>query len=162
MTTLLEFLRTNVVGFMARRDNPNQVTAAQAGGYNKSDTDDKISTRLPVGLLPIYAYGSSDNTAIGKSTSGFNLTITDDQPLLIYGTPYTIAKATVSAAAFPNTTSYLTAELVGGVPTYKLYAAKPSDTNTRINIGTITTSATAITASTITKARGVIAASAPQ
>lgn len=162
MTTLIDFLKNTVVGFINRRDNPNQVTAEQAGGYSKDDTDDLLSTRLPVGLLPIYAYGTSDSTPIAKSTAGFKLTITDDQPLLIYGTPYTILKATVDATAFPNTTSYLTVELVGGAPTYKLYAAKPSDTNTRINIGTITTNASAITASVITKSRGVIAAEAPQ
>lgn len=162
MTTLYQFIKTTVVDFINRRDNPNQVTAGQAGAYTRKETDDLLGTKIPVGILPIYAYGSSDNTSIPRTISGFNLSITADQPVLIYGSPYTVSSATVSAAAFSNTTSYLVVELVGGSPKYNLYAAKPTDTNTRINIGTVVTNASGITSAAINKARGVIAASAPQ
>lgn len=157
--TLIERLKT-IMTFIGRRDNPNEVTAAQAGAYSKSETDQRLNQKIPNGILPIYAFGSSDSTAIKFTTSGFNLTIPDKQPVLIYGTPFTLNPATLSASAFPNTTSYLVVELISGTPRYSLYANKPKDTNTCINIGTVTCNGTAITSAVIKKERGIIASEA--
>lgn len=154
--TLLERLRT-IITFMARRDNPNGVTAAQTGAYTKVELDERLKQKIPVGILPIYAFGTSNDTPISYSTAGNNLTFTNTEPVLIYGTPFTLAPGSVSAAAFPNTTSYVVVELTGGVPRYNIYAVKPKDTNTRINIGEVVTSGTAITSATIKKVRGIVA-----
>lgn len=161
MTTLLDFLKTNVIGFINRRDNPNQVTADQAGGYTKEATDNLLKGKIPVGILPIYAYGTSDGSSVPCDYNGFVLTFLIEQPLLIYGTPYTISNQGLDLHQYPNSTVYITAELVGGIPVYKAYAAKPTDTNTCINIGTASTNATGITGISITKVRGVIPAPAP-
>lgn len=157
--TLLQRLKM-IADFILRRDNPNQVTAEQAGAYTKEDIDDKLETKIPNGILPIYAFGTSDNTPIAFIIAGTRLTITSAQPVLLYGTPYTLASGSLDAAAFPNTTSYIVVELISGIPQYSLLANKPKDTNTRINIGTVTRPSSGAMTAVINKVRGIIASEA--
>lgn len=156
---LINFLRVNVLGWIARRDNPHQVTAHQAGAMTSNEIEDKLSEKMPVGVMPIYAYGTEDESPIGHTETGLNCSITLPQPLLLYGRPYTIAPATVTAMV--NTTSYIVIELVGNIPQYKVMDIKPTDTNTRIAVGELTASNVAITKATVNKVRGIIAAPAP-
>lgn len=155
---LINFLKVNVLGWIARRDNPHQVTAGQAGTYTTKQLDDKLEVKLDVGILPIYAYGPEDNEPIGNTTNGLNCSITLPQPLLLYGRPYTIAPATVTALA--NQTSYLVVELIGNIPTYVVYNLRPNDTNSRITVGRFE-AATAITEAIIKPTRGIVATDAP-
>lgn len=157
--TLIERLKT-IMTFIGRRDNPNEVTASQANAFTKQETEQRINQKIPNGILPIYAFGTSDNTPVKFTTAGLNLTIPDKQPVLIYGTQFFLEPAVLAANAFLNTTSYLVVELISGSPRYSLYANKPKDSNTSINIGTVTCNGTAITSASIKKERGIIAADA--
>ncbi|EBW9734630.1 hypothetical protein DQR70_06500 [Salmonella enterica subsp. enterica serovar Oslo] len=153
-----EFMRDVVLNWIKRRDNPHQVTAEQANAYTKEEIEKKVSGKLPVGVLPLYAYGDSTDTPVKYDSTGGTLKFPKGVPVLFYGEPFSAPEGSLTG---PDGTKYVTCELSGGHVIYQQYDIKPTTTPTRIYIGEYEIAAGAITRVALFKARGIFSVDAP-
>ena len=57
MGTKMSELGARMTAWYARKDNPNQVTAAQIDAPDKNTIDTRIGKKLPKGILPVAYFG---------------------------------------------------------------------------------------------------------
>lgn len=155
-----EFMRDVVLNWIIRRDNPHEVTAAQAGAYTKEEIESKVERKLPIGVLPIYAYGDDTEAPIPYRITDTRLNIDVEIPVLFYGTPVTSYGTAITPPK--NTITYITIELgPDGYGVYRTYSDRPINTPKRILIGLLETDADKITRHEINKVSGVYLQEAP-
>lgn len=98
--------------FIARRDNPHKVTAAQVDTYSRDEIDTKLSGYIPVGILPLTAWNTKDNSAgitVDVTTAGaitVKPTATGNY-VVINGRKYLFTAATYNFTVAKGQTVYL-------------------------------------------------------
>lgn len=112
-----------------------------------------------IGRVPMLQFGDLTATPIPYSVSGFTLNITAAVPAIMASKHYTLPVSTIRLSdwvpAPASKTLFLYARVRGGVASYEVAAAASPETTTYVNVGTIVTNGSAITAVTINKISGV-------
>lgn len=139
----------------ARTDNPHRLTPAILEAYTDTELNAKVNALVRVNTLPVTQFGSLDSTALPVSSSGMQLRLTAQVPLILWGRYFmmpAINKLITDDVSSPaNKTLYVYAEIIGGVPTYKLYDTFQIDGFNRLYIGTCNVGSSAISSVAIAK-----------
>lgn len=112
-----------------------------------------------VGRIPMLQFGDLTGTAIRNSFTGFQLKILDPVPAIMASKHYTLPASTLNLTDWvplpASKTLFLYVRIRNGRAQYEVASAFSPETTTYVNVGTITTNATAITGVTINKLSGV-------
>lgn len=129
LTALLQ----SMLDWMARRDNPHQVTAAQADAYSKDQIDAKVSPLIKTGVLPVSYIGDyvngTDFTPVWGGPPSI-LTI-PEVPVMMRGTPAIMPETQIGPADY-NASPYLYLILDAGEIKYDLQATVQAETLSRM------------------------------
>lgn len=158
MGTKMSELGARMTAWYARKDNPNQVTAAQLDAPDKNAVDARIAQKLPKGVLPVAYFGDCTDTRTdrisGVTTSGTTISF-PAIPVMIAGTDYTLAKGTLDIKSltsdWANKTGYLFIHQKGGGVSWSWNNSAGVDTSTAIRVGQVTCNASAITSVVLNK-----------
>lgn len=130
------------------RQNPHQVTAAQLGGYSKTELDQLLGERLGGTVLPISTYGHSEGVSVLTETNGWTVGITDSVSSFFSGRRYLLGPwsqdLTQLSSSPANKTFYVYLELLDGVAEYRVRTDQIPDTFQVMLIGTIVTGASEV------------------
>ncbi|QXO09980.1 hypothetical protein pEaSNUABM37_00019 [Erwinia phage pEa_SNUABM_37] len=112
-----------------------------------------------IGRVPMLQFGDLTSTPIPYTTSGFTLNITAAVPAILASKHYTLPVSSINLASWvaapASKTLYLYVRVRDGKATYEVATAASPETTTYVNVGTITTNASAISAVAINKVSGV-------
>lgn len=128
--------------------NKHNTTAAQVGSYSTAQVQAALAQLLAAQYVPISRYGAP-GTTIAPTTSGLNLTLKPVSCFLA-GLYANLPQQVLSFAGYTNRTNYVYLEVSNGLLVYVIKTAKTPDTLTSMFLGTVVTSATAITSHTLT------------
>jgi len=128
--------------------NTHSTTATQVGSYTTAEFQAALSQLLAAKYVPISRYGAP-GTTIAPIVSGLNLTLRAVACFLA-GIYVNLPQQVLSFANNTNRTNYLYLEVVNNALTYVIKTAKTADTLSSMFLGTVVTSATAITSNTLT------------
>ena len=128
--------------------NTHGTTAAQVGGYTTAQVDAAVSTLLAAEHVPISRYGAP-GTVIAPTLSGFDLNL-KEVTCFLAGKYALLPAQTLSFSGYASGTNYLYLEVVNGALTYVIRTSKIRDSLTQMFLGTVVTSASAITSHTLT------------
>ncbi|EBX6514108.1 hypothetical protein DST30_12235 [Salmonella enterica subsp. enterica serovar Panama] len=158
MGTKMSELGARMTAWYARKDNPNQVTAAQLDAPDKNAIDARIAQKLPKGVLPVAYFGDCTDTRTdrisGVTTSGTTISF-PAIPVMIAGTDYTLAKGTLDIKSltsdWANKTGYLFIHQKGGSVSWSWNSSAGVDTSTAIRVGQVSCNASGITSVVLNK-----------
>ena len=108
----LTTLWNDFYAWIARKDNPHQVTASQAGAYAKAEIESLLSGYVPAGVIPMSRFGNASKTELGVSIAAsdgnceFNISA-DDTDVLLSGRFYQLQKTKWSFTVAKGSTLYL-------------------------------------------------------
>lgn len=158
MGTKMSELGARMTTWYARKDNPNQVTAAQIDAPDKSTVDTKIDKKLPKGILPVAYFGDctdirkqsiSDVTFSGLTFSFPNI------PVMIAGTDYLLSAGSINIGSltsdWANKTGYLFIHQKGGSVGWSWNSSAGADSSTAIRVGQVSCNASGITSVVLNK-----------
>ena len=109
LTTLWNDFQT----WIARRDNPHAVTAAQVNAYTRQEIDNLVSGYMPAGTLPFSSFGFPDSDVIEYSSVRVNGNIWRldfanlSTPIVMGGRPYLLQQASWTLTVASGGTAYL-------------------------------------------------------
>lgn len=158
MGTKMSELGARMTAWYARKDNPNQVTAAQLDAPDKDAVDARIAQKLPKGVLPVAYFGDCTDTRTdrisGVTTSGTTISF-PTIPVMIAGTDYTLAIGTLDIKSltsdWANKTGYLFIHQKGGGVSWSWNSSAGVDTSTAIRVGQVSCNASGITSVVLNK-----------
>lgn len=152
MGTKMSELGARMTTWYARKDNPNQVTAAQIDAPDKSTVDTKIDKKLPKGILPVAYFGDCTDIRsehISNVTANGTVISYPEIPVMIAGTDYILAKGTLDikklTSDWANKTGYLFIRQKDGSIDWIWQSSAGVDTSTAIRVGQVSCNATGIT-----------------
>lgn len=158
MGTKMSELGARMTTWYTRKDNPNQVTAAQIGAPDKNTIDTRIAEKLPKGVLPVAYFGDctdirkqfiSDVTFSGLTFSFPNI------PVMIAGTDYLLSAGSINIGSltsdWANKTGYLFIHQKNNGLGWSWNNSAGVDTSTAIRVGQVTCNASAITSVVLNK-----------
>lgn len=143
MATLFSALYQSFVAWVARRDNPNQVTAAQLGAETKTTTTASLAKYAPKNILPItYAGNCLDTRSFVLPCTNTNTTFTIDSfPAMFAGIDVIVPQMTVAvkdiATDYRGRTAHLYLVYDGTKVSFTYQLSIGVDTGTSIRIGEI-------------------------
>lgn len=158
MGTKMSELGARMTAWYARKDNPNQVTAAQLDAPDKNAIDARIAQKLPKGVLPVAYFGDCTDTRTdrisGVTTSGTTISY-PEIPVMIAGTDYILAKGTLDIKSltsdWANKTGYLFIHQKGGSVGWSWNSSAGADSSTAIRVGQVSCDASGITSVVLNK-----------
>lgn len=131
------------------KENPHGTTALQLLGTLKPTVDNSIAGRIPEGILPISRYGELTGAAIPVSSTGLTVTFTAEVAAMMNG--YARKVAPFSIDLTPSTTFYVYLRWNGSEISYYFTTQDLAETATRMYIGRVATSGTAVTTLSISR-----------
>lgn len=99
--------------WIARRDNPHVVTAAQVDAYTRQEIDNLVGGYMPTGTLPFSSFGFPDSEIIEYTASRVTGNVwrvifaNMSTPVVMGGRSYLLQQSTWQFTVAPNTTAYL-------------------------------------------------------
>lgn len=112
-----------------------------------------------IGRVPMLQFGDLTATPIPYSVSGFILNIAAVVPAILASKHYTLPAGSINLAAWvtapANKTLFLYVRVRDGNASYEVASAASPETTTYVNVGTIVTGPSGITAVAINKVSGV-------
>lgn len=158
MGTKMSELGARMTTWYARKDNPNQVTAAQLDAPDKNVVDARITQMLPKGVLPVAYFGDCTDIRtdhIGGVTTSGTIISFPAIPVMIAGTDYTLAKGTLDIKSltsdWANKTGYLFIHQKGGSVGWSWNSSAGVDSSTAIRVGQVSCNASGITSVVLNK-----------
>lgn len=108
----LTTLWNDFYAWIARKDNPHQVTASQAGAYAKAEIESLLTGYVPSGVLPISTFGDSGavegGVSAGSRLESITFTLSDGaMTLLLQGRQYRFKTNKFNFTCPVNTTLYI-------------------------------------------------------
>lgn len=150
MATLSEALNGNTGRYMS----PSIASQAAYQTLLKND-----SGVVHIGRVPMLQFGDLTTNPISYTATAFQLKINQEVPAIMASKQFTLPITTLRlsdwVASPANKTLFLYVRIRNGQATYEIASAASPETTTYINVGAITTGATAITNVTINKLSGI-------
>lgn len=150
MATLSEALNGNAGRYMS------PAIASQAAYDTLLKNDGGV---VHIGRVPMLQFGDLTTNPISYTATAFQLKINETVPAIMASKQFTLPITTIRltdwVAAPANKTLFLYVRIRNGQASYEVASAASPETTTYINVGAITTNATAITNVTINKLSGI-------